>query len=99
MSAGCRRTAVRVEAAGSRVADWLESRPGCRRGYSSLRSPVCTVPAVESLFWRVRHLAVLSPGIQAVVNDEPRQMGERRIGGGDRGTVGGGPRQQHAGGL
>jgi hypothetical protein len=46
-----------------------------------------------------RLLIASLPGVQAVVDDEPRQMGEGCIGGGDRGTVGGGPRQQYAGGL
>ena len=39
---------------------------------------------------------VPAPRIQAVVDDEARQMRKRRIGGGDRGAVGGGPRQQFA---
>jgi len=43
------------------------------------RPPVRVIPAVEGLFRRVRHLAVLPPGVQAVVDDEPRQMRERRI--------------------
>ena len=47
----------------------------------------------------MRHLAVLSPGIQAVVDDEPRQMGECRIGGGNRCAIGSWLRQQHASGL
>src|SRR5712675_2159256 len=50
-------------------------------------------------FGRMRHLAVLPPGVEAVVDDEARQMGERRIGGGDRGPVGSGLGQQHTGGL
>src|SRR5258706_12142728 len=54
---------------------------------------------VESLFGRMRHLAVLPPGVEAVVDDEARQMGERRIGCGDRGAVGSGLGQQHPGGF
>src|SRR6202040_2655595 len=69
------------------------------RGRSLLRSPVRLVPAVKGLFGRVRYLAVLPPCVQAVVDDESRQMGERRIGGGDRRAIGGGLRQQRAGGL
>src|SRR3979490_1265417 len=89
----------REAAAGRSAADWLGSRPGCRRGYSWLRSPVRVIPAVESLFGRMRHFAVLPPGVEAVVDDEARQMRQRRIGGGDRGAVGSGLRQQHPSGL
>src|SRR5258707_5649748 len=99
MQAGRRRRAAREAAAGPRVADWLGSRPGYRRGYSSPRSPVRVIPAVESLFGRMRHLAVLPPGVEAVVDDEARQMGERRIGRGDRSAIGSGPGQQRPGGL
>jgi hypothetical protein len=36
------------------------------RGCSSLRSPVRVIPTVESLFGRMRHFAVLPPGVEAV---------------------------------
>src|SRR3954452_17171103 len=88
-----------MAAAGPGVANWLGSKPGCRRGCSWFRSSIRLIPAVESLLDRVRHFAVLSPGVEAVVDDEARQMGERRFGRGDRGAVGRGPGQHSAGGL
>ena len=54
---------------------------------------------MEGLFGGMRRLEVLPPCVEAVADDEPRQMGERRIGGGDRRAIGGGLRQQRAGGL
>jgi len=46
----------------------------------------------------MRHFG-LPPGIEAVVDDEARQVRERYIGRDDDGAVGGWPRQQLAGGL
>src|SRR5208283_4127358 len=57
------------------------------------------MPAMEGLLRRMRHLAMLSPGIEAVVNNKARQMGERVIGGGNRRTVSGRVREQLAGHL
>src|SRR6516165_12312595 len=99
MPARCRRTMEPREAAGPHGAGSLGPRPGYHRGYSLLPSAICLIPSVEGLLWRVRHLAVPAPGIEAVVDHPPRQMGERHIGGGDRGAIGGGPRQQFAGRL
>ncbi len=47
----------------------------------------------------MRHLAMFPPGVEAVVDDEARQKGERDIGRGDGRAVGGRPRKQLAGRL
>src|SRR6266849_5299873 len=91
MPAGRRRTMGQGEATGPTAAGSPGPMREFRRGWSSLHSPVRVVPAVEGLFRRVRHVAVPAPGIEAVVDDEARQMSERHIG--RR------PRQQLAGSL
>src|SRR6516225_5585022 len=98
MPAGYRRTAGHREAAGPLAADFGGSTPGYRRG-CSLLSSIGLIPAVEGLFGRVRHFAVPAPGIEAVVDDPPREMRESHIGGGDRGAVRRRPRQQLTGRL
>src|SRR6516164_4099645 len=99
MSAMCRRTRGQRGAADPLAVGFCEPRPGYRRGCSLLPYSVGLIPAMESLLRRVRHLAVLAPGIEAVVNDPPRQMRHRDIGAGDGGAIGGGTRQQFAGRL
>jgi len=54
---------------------------------------------VERLLGRMRHFAMRSPGIETVVDDEARKMGERRVGGADCSAISGRPRQQLACGL
>src|SRR5271170_7219848 len=93
----CRRTWGHREAADPLAAVLPGPRPGCRRGCSWFPSAIGLIPAMEALFGRVRNFAVPAPGVEAVVDDEARQMSQREIGGGDRGAVGGGPRQQFAG--
>src|SRR5271165_785677 len=98
-SAGRRRTMEQSApaapaAAGSR--GWMREY---RRGCSSLVSAIGAMPAMECLLGRMRDLAMFPPGVQAVVDDEARQMGERDIGCGDGGAIGGRPRQQFAGRL
>src|SRR3984957_16395854 len=57
------------------------------------------MPAVERLRRWMWNLAVLAPGIQTVVEDKPRQMGEGRIGGRDCRSIGGRTRQEFPGDL
>src|SRR4029077_4350870 len=47
----------------------------------------------------MRHLPMLPPGVEAVVDDETRKMREREIGRGDRGAISHRPRKHLAGGL
>ena len=82
----------------SRLLMFVRDFPGFFLGFSG--SPaVCLIPAVEGLLGRVRQLAMLPPGVKAVVDDEARQMGERKIGRGDRSTISGRPREHFAGRL
>src|SRR5437773_973665 len=97
--AGAHRTMERREASAPPAAGSPGSMRGCRRGCSSLASAVRLMPAMECLLGRMRHLAMLSPGVEAVVDDETRQMGERGIGHGDRGAISGRSREQLPGRL
>src|SRR6516162_5175622 len=99
MAAWCCRTAERRGAAGPLAADWPERRPGCRRGCSLLFSAISMIPAVEGLLGWMRHLTVSAPGVEAIVDDKPRQMRESHIGGGDRRAIRRRPRQQFTGRL
>src|SRR5271166_4901021 len=99
MPAGHRRTAEHPAAADPLAADLPGSTRGYRRGCSWFASAIGLIPAMKGLFGRVRHFPVSAPGIEAVVDDEARQVSQRHVGGSDCGTIGGGPRQQLAGSL
>src|SRR5271157_3378706 len=91
-SVGRRRIAERLAAAARAWGGWRGSTRKSRRGCSSLVSAICVMPAMERLLGGMRILAAFSPGVETVVEDEPRQMGERDIGRGDRRAIGGRPR-------
>src|ERR1700719_3010928 len=97
--AGRRRKMEQWAAAAPPSAGLRGSMRKSRRGCSSLISAVRLITAVKCLLGRMRHLAMFSPGIEAVVDHEARQMGERKIGGGDGSTVSGWPREHFAGRL
>src|SRR5271163_945662 len=97
--AGWRRTAGRPGAAGSPAADSRGSTPERRRGWSSMVSAVCMMPAMECLLGRLRDLATPAPSVEAIVDDKARQVRERGVGRRDGGSIGGGTRQQLAGRL
>src|SRR5689334_20741605 len=99
MPVACHRTGPHAAAAGPPSEGGRGSVIESRRGYSSSVSPVRLMPLMEGLRGRMRHLAVFSPGVETVVDDETRQMSEGGIGGGDGGAIGGGARQQFASGL
>src|SRR5258706_6846272 len=62
-----------------------------------ISSAVCLMPGVEGLLRRMRILAVLTPRVETVVEDDARQMGQRGIGRRHRGTIRGGMREHLAG--
>src|SRR5215469_1790942 len=99
MPAGCRRRAERREADGPAAAGFCGWMPGYRRGCSLFASAVRLIPAVEGLLGWMRHLTVSAPGVEAIVDDKPRQMRESHIGGGDRRAIRRRPRQQFTGRL
>src|ERR1700722_12935325 len=96
---GGRRTAARPEAVGSLAAGSPGSTPECRRGGSLRASAVRKVPAMKCLLGRLRNFAMFAPGVEAVVDDEARQVRQRRVSRGDGGSIGGRMRQQFAGRL
>src|SRR5271165_2421734 len=75
-----------------------KSRRGCSLLNSAIRlvSAIGAMPAVECLPGRMGVLASFPPGVEPVVENEARKVGEREIGRGDGGAIGGGPRQQLA---
>src|SRR6267143_5762421 len=99
MPAGHRQTAEPQEAVARAAADSGGSRSECPRGCSWRSSTIGLVPAVERLCGRMRHLAMLAPGVEPVVDDKPRKMRERCVGDGNRRAIGGRARQQLARGL
>src|SRR5258706_14478742 len=99
MAAGCRQTAELEAAADPLAASLPGSRPGSRHGCSWLSSAVRLIPAMEGLLGRMRHLAMFSPRVEAVVDDKTRQMDEREIGCDDRGAISSRPRKQLTGRL
>src|SRR5499427_5374247 len=99
MPAGCRRRAERREADGPAAVGFCGWMPGYRRGCSLFASAVRLIPAVEGLLGWMRHLTVSAPGVEAIVDDKPRQMRESHIGGGDRRAIRRRPRQQFTGRL
>jgi hypothetical protein len=59
-------------------------------------SSVLPVPVVERLLGWMEYLAMFVPGVEAVVDNEARQVRERRVHGGNGSAVDGWPRQQLA---
>src|SRR5580704_8098954 len=98
-AAAWRRTKELLGAAGPPAAGWRGSMRKSRRGCSPLVSAIRAMPAMERLLGRMRDLAMFTPGVEAVVDDEARQVGERDVGRRDRSTIGRRAREQLAGRL
>src|SRR6516164_7104683 len=99
MPVGYHQTMEPREAVGPLAAGFSGSTPRRRRGCSLFPSAIGLIPAVKRLLGRVRHVSMSAPGVEAVVDNEARQVSQRDIGGGDRRAIGGWPRQQFAGNL